>query len=106
MTNNCSSGCPTPGVHRTWGECMRAKNTRVGWANSAAGLDLSKEKRFQKELSDYRSAREQGVQPAGTTGARVQEAMRLSEDTGRAFNAEKPVESLTGVSGLDKGGIS
>lgn len=106
MTNNCSSGCPTPGAHKTWGECMRAKNTRVGWAASASGLDLTKEKRFQKELSDYRDARRQGVQPAGTTGGKVQEAMRLSEDTGRAFNAEKPVESLTGVAGLDKGGIA
>lgn len=103
--SNCSTGCKTQD-HATWGECVRAKNTRVGWAASASGLDLTKEKRFQKELSDYRDARAQGVQPAGTSGRKVKEAMRLSEDTGRAFNAEKPVESLTGIAGLDKGGIA
>jgi hypothetical protein len=105
MSNACSSGCPTPGAHRTWGECMRAKNTRVGWAASAQNLDLSREKRFQKELSDYRDARRQGVQPGGTTGRKVEEAMKLSDMTGTAYNAEKPIESLTGVSGLDKGGL-
>lgn len=103
--NNCSSGCPTPGAHRTWGECMKAKNTRVGWAKSASGLDLSTEKRWDKELQDYRDARAQGVQPQGTQTHQIQAAMKLSDQTGRAFNAEKPVESVTGVAGLDQGGI-
>lgn len=102
--SNCSSGCRTQD-HATWGECVRAKNTRVAWAASARGLDLTTEKKWDKELSDYRDARAQGVQPAGTTKEKVQEAMRFSEDTGRAFSAEKPIESLTGVAGLDKGGI-
>lgn len=48
--SNCSSGCPTPGAHETWGECMRAKNTRVGWAASASGLDRTKDKKFDAEL--------------------------------------------------------
>lgn len=104
--SDCSSGCPTPGAHKTWGECMRAKNTRVGWANSANGVDLTKEKRFQKELSDYESARAQGIQPGGTTAAKIKEAVELSDRSGRAYNAEKPIESLTGVAGLDKGGIA
>ena len=47
---SCSSGCPTPGAHETWGECVRSKNTRVGWAASAAGRDLTTEKKWDAEL--------------------------------------------------------
>lgn len=54
---SCSSGCPTPGAHASWGECVKAKNTRVGWAASAAGRDRTAEKKWDKELSDYRDAR-------------------------------------------------
>lgn len=98
---NCSTGCPTPGAHQTWGECLRAKNTRVAWAASARNLDATREKKFQKELQNYRDARAQGIQPGGTSTAKVQEALSLSEASGRAYNAEKPIESLTGVAGLD-----
>lgn len=94
--SNCSTGCLTKD-HATWGECVRAKNTRVAWAASARGLDLTREKKWDQELQSYRDARAQGVQPAGTTTGQIREAMEISEETGRAFNAEKPLESL----GLD-----
>lgn len=97
----CSSGCPTPGAHKTWGECLRAKNTRVGWANSASGLDLTREKKWDAENQLYADARRQGIQPAGTSTAKIQHAMKVSEKTGRAYNAEKPVESNTGIKGFD-----
>ena len=103
--SNCSTGCPTQD-HANWGECVRAKNTRVAWAASARGFDATREKRFQKELDDYRSARSQGIQPGGTTTSKIREAVELSDRSGRAYNAEKPIESLTGVAGLDKGGIA
>lgn len=48
--SNCSTGCPTPGAHATWGECMRAKNPRVAWAASAKGLDRTAEKKWDAEL--------------------------------------------------------
>ena len=54
--SNCSSGCKTQD-HESWGACVRAKNTRVGWAASAAGRDRTTEKKWDKELSDYRDAR-------------------------------------------------
>ncbi len=98
---SCSTGCPTPGAHKTWGECLRAKNTRVAWAASARGLDLTTEKKWDKELSDYRDARAQGVQPGGTTGAKVQEAMQVSQETGRAFDASRPVATALGIEGVD-----
>lgn len=47
--SNCSSGCKTQD-HENWGACVRAKNTRVGWAASAAGLDLTAEKKWDAEL--------------------------------------------------------
>lgn len=47
--SNCSSGCLTKD-HASWGECVRAKNTRVGWAASASGLDRTKDKKFDAEL--------------------------------------------------------
>jgi hypothetical protein len=91
---NCSTGCPTPGAHKTWGECLRAKNTRVAWAASARGLDLTTEKKWDKELSDYRDARAQGVQPAGTTRPKIEQAMQISEKTGQAYDAGNPLSSV------------
>lgn len=98
--SNCSTGCLTQD-HATWGECVRAKNTRVGWAASASGMDLTREKKWQRELDAYRSARAEGIQPGGTTMKKINEARDLSDMAGRAYSADKPVESLTGVSGLD-----
>lgn len=45
----CSTGCPTKD-HATWGECVRAKNTRVAWAASARGLDATAERKKDAEL--------------------------------------------------------
>ena len=46
------------------------------------------QKKWDKELADYKKARAQGVQPAGTTTAAVRKAMDLSEKAGKAFNAD------------------
>lgn len=96
----CSSGCRTQD-HESWGACVRAKNTRVAWANSAKGLDKTAEKKWDKELQSYRDARAQGIQPAGTTTDKIQTAVEMSNLTGRAFDAAKPIESATGITGVD-----
>jgi hypothetical protein len=44
-------------------------------------------KKWDKELADYRSARAQGIQPAGTTTKAVRAAVEISNKTGVAFNA-------------------
>lgn len=93
--SNCSSGCPTPGAHATWGECMRAKNTRVGWAASASGLDRTTEKKWDAELQLYRDARADGIQPAGTSTKKIRQARELSELTGKPFDATNPLASIT-----------
>ena len=44
-------------------------------------------KKWDKELQAYRDARAQGIQPAGTSMKKVQEAVRISNETGKAFGA-------------------
>ena len=46
-------------------------------------------KRFNKELDAYKEARANGIQPAGTSMQKIQEAVQASETLGRPYNAEK-----------------
>ncbi|AUG87347.1 hypothetical protein SEA_ZOOBEAR_42 [Streptomyces phage ZooBear] len=81
----CSSACLTKD-HRTFGECMRSKslNLNPNLSNTQAT------KAWDGELQAYRDARAQGIQPAGTTRAKVQEAVEISNHRGKAFNADAP----------------
>lgn len=45
------------------------------------------QKKWDKELDAYKSARKQGIQPAGTTMKAVQEALDKSDKMGKAYNA-------------------
>jgi hypothetical protein len=68
----CSTGCPFPGQHESWGECVRSKGVQL-----APGLSVVSERRaWDKELGAYADARAQGVQPAGTRMPQVRAAMR------------------------------
>lgn len=86
LMSRCSTGCITGG-HNSFGECLREKKMRIGWCNSAAGIDLSREKRWQSDLDAYASARRQGVQPETTWRRDVDAAMQWSEKNGAAFVA-------------------
>lgn len=46
------------------------------------------DKKWTSELKAYKKAREQGIQPAGTTRAHVQAAVEASETLGKAYNSE------------------
>ncbi|ATW62477.1 hypothetical protein HWB39_gp59 [Streptomyces phage WRightOn] len=81
----CSSACLTKD-HRTFGECMRAKNLNLN-PNLA---DTGASKAWDGELQAYRDARAQGIQPAGTTMNKVREAVEISQTTGKAFQADAP----------------
>jgi hypothetical protein len=76
----CSSACPTQD-HKTFGECMRAKNLHLTPNLSDTGAS----KAWDAELSAYRNARAQGIQPSGTTMAKVREAVEISNATGVAY---------------------
>lgn len=76
----CSSGCKTKD-HKSYGECMRSKNAKV------AGYDVSAQKKADKNLDNYESARRYGIQPASTRKHDVDAAIQISEKTGTAFEA-------------------
>ena len=58
-------------------------------AGDADSRKFMTNKRHNKELDAYREARDQGIQPAGTTMDKIQEAIRASETLGKPYNAEK-----------------
>ena len=84
--SNCSSKCPTQD-HATFGECVRSKSLRVAYCNSADGKDYTAQKKADRELDAYSDARRQGIQPAGTTKAKIEQAVMASDATGTAFKA-------------------
>lgn len=77
---NCSSVCITKD-HKTFGECLRSKNLQLNPNLS----DTQRTKSWDGELESYRSARRQGVQPRGTSQALIDEAMKISDATGQAY---------------------
>jgi len=56
----------------------------TGDANSKKAMP---EKKWNAELSAYKKAREQGIQPAGTSMKKIQEAIDKSDKAGKAFDA-------------------
>jgi hypothetical protein len=46
-------------------------------------------KKFNREIEAYKEARAQGIQPAGTSINKIEEAVKASETLGRAYDAGK-----------------
>ncbi len=46
------------------------------------------DKKWRAKLDNYKNAREQGMQPGGTSEAHVEAAYKASETLGKAYNAE------------------
>lgn len=85
---NCSTSCLTKD-HLTFGECMKAKNVRVGYCQSVKGLDYTRQKKWDQNLDDYRAARAEGIEPRTTWPADVEKAKRVSDETGEAAIATR-----------------
>jgi hypothetical protein len=83
---NCTTGCKTKD-HLTWGECMRAKNAAIAYCGIAGG-DATAQKRWDNELSAYRDARKEGIQPTGTTMPKIEAALRASDKVGAAYGRD------------------
>lgn len=67
----------------SYAECARGLQLNTG-------LDLSfSQKRWDAELSAYRSARRQGIQPDGTTMDKIEKAVRISDATGVAYGGDR-----------------
>lgn len=76
----CRSGCPTKD-HKSYSACLRA-----GAPQLSIGVDKTfKQKAWDNELSEYRKARAQGIQPDGTTLHKVRKAVEISNATGVAY---------------------
>jgi ABC-type transport system substrate-binding protein len=72
----CRSGCPTPGEHRSWGEC--AQGIAVAFVGGATGT-YGQEKALQRNADAYWAARKQGIQPDGTSMKQIETAVALSD---------------------------
>jgi hypothetical protein len=46
------------------------------------------DKKWTSELNEYKAARAEGIQPAGTTRAHIEQARTASETLGKAYNAD------------------
>lgn len=86
--SNCSSGCPTPGAHQSYGECLRLKGTRVAYCDSVNLRDATRERKWNKELDRARSLMSQGIQPDNTFGPALDKAERVSDATGVPYRAD------------------
>lgn len=86
--------CSCGGGHVTYGACLRAKNLRVGYCQSARNHDKTNQDRIERECDSYRKARAEGIQPAGTNTRAINYAFQQSDTHGKAFNAAKPLNHL------------
>jgi len=63
---------------------MRAKNSGVMGLEST-GNDYTKQKKWDRDLDEYRKVRAEGIQPATTDRKSVEDAKILSDVSGTAF---------------------
>lgn len=79
----CSSGCPTPGAHKSWGECVRSKSTTVfGLETTGSGIGYSYSKAFDRETENYAQAVREGLDPAACTNEAVEAARKAADKAG------------------------
>lgn len=83
----CRTGCKTKD-HASYHECLRDAGVRTYLASPSKGLDGTRQKKWDAELSAYRAARRQGIQPDGTTKAKVEDAVRRSDAAGAAYGRD------------------
>lgn len=83
--SKCRSGCPD-GDCESYAACLKGSGVRVAYCNSTNGYDATKQKKWSNELSAYRDARAAGIQPAGTSMKQIDQANRISDQTGSAFS--------------------
>lgn len=79
---------PEPVEHKFDCECFgcRAKSIKVAYCGIGGG-DATAQKKWDRNIDLYRTARKQGIQPTGTSQSKVMAAIKQSEKTGTAFVA-------------------
>ena len=69
-------------------DCFGCKIKGLQLNTGDAARDIP-DKKWTSELKAYKDARAQGIQPAGTSRAHIQQAHEASEKLGVAYNSEK-----------------
>lgn len=82
---NCREGCKTKD-HASYAECLRSANPTVAALNTTSPLNDAFNQ-TKRDLAAYRSARVNGIQPEGTSEAKVRAAEQASKKLGRAYDA-------------------
>ena len=83
--SNCRSGCREQN-HESYAECLQSANVRTAAtlnSNLAPAWDTTK-----KELAAYKNARANGIQPAGTSMAKIRAAEQASRQLGRPYDGD------------------
>jgi hypothetical protein len=100
----CEERPAVPG--NSQGECGPCWRGRVGSVHSgfapsksagAGQIDPTKSRKFEGRLDDYAAVRAEGAQPRSTKQRHIDEAKRLSDDTGKAFSARSPAADAAPV---------
>ena len=68
-------------------DCFGCKAKGLQLNTGDAGRDIP-DKKWNSELSAYRDARSQGIQPAGTRMHDIEQAHKASENLGQAYDAD------------------
>jgi len=88
LTHICKcSWAATP--HETYGACLRSKGMHVAPSAtpSASGIEAGGVRKWDRRLERYRDARKAGITPASTRSKHINQAVRISDRTGTAFDA-------------------
>lgn len=83
----CRAGCRTKD-HASWGECLRAAQVRTYHVAVSNGFDATAQKKWDRELDSYKSARDEGIQPDGTKQKQIDDARRRSDEAGAAYGRD------------------
>lgn len=81
---NCRTGCKTQD-HESYGECCRAANPTTRNSTQTTDRLYSMERRNAQEIREYREARAQGIQPAGTKLSDIRTAVEASRRADQAL---------------------
>ena len=83
----CTTGCPNPGTHESWGACLRSKNLKTAVSIPGKDYDRSNQKAWDRRIDSYKRARSEGIQPAGTSARQIEHAVKTSDALGTAYQA-------------------
>ena len=85
--NNCTSACKTKD-HATYAECLQQNMPMISPSStpSRTGWDTKQIKKDNKELDSYYSAIKQGIEPRSTRQKDIDTAVKLSNESGKAFD--------------------